>query len=208
MSRTQDASSTQPPSSYELPVVQSWFSQEAKGVHVRRMEAFRNQARRLENLEIRLEVDASAYEVTPQDGFRRRLEELAGTDRFEPHFEVPAVTEYVARAMAKGGYRGFVRVAADGETVYERQEHGKDLANTLQLVTEASHRNTRCQQVQLDAIDDDIGDTRARLTVRKDTKYGKHLIDLTFDGEVPEDSFQRILAHLRGEFSNVFAAAK
>ncbi len=207
MSGTQDAASTQPPSSYELPDVQSWFAKAADGVRVRRMEAFRNQAHRLENLEIHLEVDSGSHRVTAPDGFRSRLADLTGSDRFEEHFEVPAVAEYAARALAKGGYRGFVHVETDGETVYNRNEHGKDLQTTVQLVTEASHRNTRCLDVRLDAIDDEFGDTRARLRVRKDAKHSIHAIDLTFQGEVPEENFQRILAYLRNEFSNVFEAA-
>lgn len=207
MNGTQDAPPTQPPSSYELADVQSWFGETADGVHVRRMEAFRNQAHRLENLELHLEVDASSHQVAAPDGFRKRLSELIGSDRFEEHFEVPAVAEYAARALAKGGYRGFVHVEADGETVYNRNDHGKDLRTTLQLVTEASHRNTRCQEVRLQAIDDEFGDTRADLRIRKDPKHDRHTIDLTFQGEVPEENFHRILAYLRGEFGNVFQAA-
>lgn len=208
MSGTQDATSTQPPSSYELPDVQSWFAKAADGVRVLRMEAFRNQAHRLENLEIHLEIDTASHRVTPTDGFQKRLADLTGSDRFEEHFELPAVAEYAARALTKGGYRGFVHVETDGDTVYNKEEHGKDLQMTVQLVTEASHRNTRCQDVRLDAVDDDFGDTRARLEIRKDRKRQRHTIDLTFRGEVPEENFQQILVHLRDQFDRVYTSAQ
>lgn len=197
--------SGQAPDSYTPDAVQAWLG---AGDHtqVRRMDAFRNPAGRLENLEIHLEVDSKATRVRPSQRFLDDLTRLAGVARFEPHNELAAVAELVVQALAKGRFHGFLRVVTDGEALYEHSDKTKQGREVLQLLAEASNRSTRCDAVTLTAVDDEFGDTRGVAELRKIPKRGEHTIQLRFEGEVPEGDFHAMLAHLREHMDRTYEA--
>lgn len=203
MSGNADAPSD-PPTTYAPKEIEAWLATDAVGVRVPRMDAFRNATGRLENLEIHLDVDSQTTQVRPSERFVKGLEALAGTQRFERHFELPAAAELVAQALAKGRFHSIVHVEADGEVLFEHRERGKTVRETVDLLTEAGHRRTRCDTVVLRAVDDDFGDTACIATLRRDPKKKTHQLHLRFDGEVPEEDFQAMLTILRSDLNQFF----
>jgi hypothetical protein len=191
------------PTTYAPDEIQTWLAAGAAGAQVRRMDAFRNSTGRLENLEIHLDVDTETTQVRPSERFMKGLEALAGSQRFERHFELPAAAELVAHAMAKGRFHSIMHVEADGETLFDHAERGKSVRETVDLLTEAGHRRTRCDTVVLRAVDDDFGDTTCVATLRREPKRKAHQLHLRFEGDVPEEDFQAILTTLRKDL-NVF----
>jgi hypothetical protein len=180
------------PTTYAPDEIQTWLAAGAAGAQVRRMDAFRNSTGRLENLEIHLDVDTETTQVRPSERFMKGLGALAGSQRFERHFELPAAAELVAQALAKGRFHSIMHA-----------ERGKSVRETVDLLTEAGHRRTRCDTVILRAVDDDFGDTTCIATLRREPKKKAHQLHLRFEGDVPEEDFQAILTTLRKDL-NVF----
>jgi hypothetical protein len=110
----------------------------------------------------------------------------------------------VVRALARGRFHGVVRVQVDGEVVYDQAQRPKDVRGTIDLLTEASHRRTNCDEVEIVAVDDQFEDTRAVVTLRRELKKGMHTLRIRFEGNVPEDDFQKLLGFLRERLNTTF----
>lgn len=198
----------EPPSTYAHRDINAWLTSLVRGARVSKMEAFRNgDMGTLENLEISLEIDAQKTSVQPSPAFAQWLQELTGRPRFEPHFELPAAAELVLRALAQGHYHAVSKVVVDGETCWNNAGRPKDVRGTVELLTEASHRTTRCDQVQLVVADDELGESMAAVTVKRVPKRGEHAISVRFDGVVREQDFRRFLGYLTMNLNATFVVA-
>lgn len=198
----------EPPWTYAPKEVGEWLSSVARGARVSKLEAFKDgQAGTLENLEIDLDVDVQQTKVQPSSSFLQWLQELTGRTRFESHFEVPAVVELVARALAQGHYHSVTRVVVDDEEVFDNPSRPKDVRALIELLTEASHRATRCDGVEFQVLDDELGDTLATVTVRRMLKKGEHAIRVRFEGVIKEADFRAFLAYLSKNLNATFVIA-
>lgn len=196
----------EPPWTYAPKEVDAWISSVSKGAHVSKLEAFKNPAGRLENLEVVIDLDAEKTRVEPSSTFRRWLEDLTGRATFETHFELAAVVELCMRTLKEGRFRNTVGVWVDEEAAYERNDQYKDLRSTVDLVTEHSHRSTRCDRarVRVGHVSDE--DVFAIVDVRRVTKKNERSIGLKFDGDVEESDFRAILTYLSKNLNATFAA--
>jgi hypothetical protein len=198
----------EPPWTYAPKEVEAWLSTVTRGAKVSKLEAFKDQGTgRLENLEIVLDVDAKTTRVHPSNLFTKWLQDLTGKAKFEAHFEVPAVAELVLRALAKGGYHSIVRVKADADVLHDNQDRAKDVRSTVEMLTEASHRTTKCDAVEFEILDDEVGDSPASVTIRRVLKKGEHAIGVRFAGEVREENFRAFLSYLSENLNATFVVA-
>ena len=101
------------------------------------------------------------------------------------------------------GKRYSVRLV-DGKVEYNKPDHPKDVRGTIELLAEASHRATRCEAVQIEAIDDEVGDTTAVVTVKRILKKGEHALGVKFDGSVVEEDFRTFLSFLSQNLNATF----
>lgn len=195
----------EPPWTYAPKEVEAWLTSVAQGAKLEKLDAFKNEANRtLENVEIVLDVDAARTKIKPSSAFMSWLRDLTGRVQFEQHFEVAAVAELVVRALAKARYHNVQRITVDGKVEYDRPDHPKDVRGTIELLAEASHRATRCEAVQIEASDDEVGDTTAIATVKKVLKKGEHAIGVRFEGTVVEEDFRSLLAFLSQNLNATF----
>lgn len=195
----------EPPWTYAPKEVEEWLTGVAKAARVAKMEAFKNEAdHTLENVEIVLDVDAARTRIRPSNAFLQWLRELTGRPQFEAHFEVPAVVELVARALATARFHAITKVVVDGKTEFDHPGRPKDVRGLIELLTEASHRATRCDAVQFYAVDDDVGDTTAAASVKRVLKKGEHAIGVRYEGTVAEDDFRKFLAYLSRNLNATF----
>lgn len=195
----------EPPWTYAPKEVDEWLTSVAKGAKVSKMDAFKDEAsRQLENVEIVLDVDAAKTRIKPSNAFMQWLQELTGRVQFEQHFEVPAVTELVMRALAKGRFHGITKIVVDGRVEYQNPGRPKDVRGAIEMLAESSHRATRCDTVQVSAQDDDVGDTTAIVTVRRILKKGEHAIGVRFEGSVAEEDFRQFLTFLSQNLNATF----
>jgi thymidylate synthase ThyX len=195
----------EPPWTYAPKEVEAWLTSVAQGAKVSRFDAFRNVAdHTLENVEIVLDVDAAKTRISPSNNFLQWMQDLTGRAKFESHFEIPAVAELLARALAKARYHSITKVTVDGRLEHNNAARPKDVRGTIELLTESSHRATRCEAVQFDAVDDEIGDTTAQVTVRKILKKGEHAIHVRFLGAVVEEDFRTFLSYLSQNLNATF----
>ncbi len=198
----------EPPWTYAPKEVEEWLTSVAKGARVAKLEAFKNASvGRLENLEIVLDVDAKKTRVQPSNSFVMWLQDLTGKAKFESHFEIPAMTELVLRALGQGRYHSVVRVKADADVVHENADRPKDTRGTIELLTETSHRTTRCDQVEIEVLDDENGDSPAFVSIKRILKKGEHAIGVRFSGEVPEENFRAFLSYLSKNLNATFVVA-
>lgn len=196
---------TEPPRTYAPKEVEAWLTTVAKGAKVSRFDAFRNESdHTLENVELVLDVDSVKTRINPSTNFLQWMQDLTGRAKFEAHFEVPAVAELVARALAKARYHAITKVVVDGRVEYNNGGRPKDVRGTIELLTESSHRATRCEAVQFNAVDDEIGDTTAQITIKKILKKGECAIHARFEGAVLEDDFRAFLSHLSQNLNATF----
>lgn len=195
----------EPPWTYAPKEVEEWLNGVAKATRISKMEAFKNEAAHtLENVEIVLDVDAAKTSVKPSNAFLQWLRELTGRPQFEAHFEVPAVVELVARALANARFHSITKVVVDGKTEFEHVDRPKDVRGLIELLTEASHRAARCEAVLFHAVDDELGDTMAVASVRKILKKGEHAIGVRYEGVVLEEDFRKFLAFLSQNLNATF----
>lgn len=195
----------EPPWTYAPKEVDAWLASVAQGAKLEKMDAFKNESdRTLENVEIVLDVDAAKTKISPSNAFMSWLRDLTGRVQFEQHFEVAAVAELLVRALAKGRYHSVTKITVDGKVEYHRPDHPKDVRGTVELLAEASHRAARCDAVQLEAIDDEVGDTTAVVTIKKILKKGEHAIGVKFDGAVVEEDFRTFLSFLSQNLNATF----
>ena len=195
----------EPPWTYAPKEVDEWLTSVASGAKVAKLEAFKDQGTgKLENLEIVLDVDAKKTRVQPSNLFLKWLQDLTSKVKFEAHFEIPAVAELVLRALAKANYHSIIRVVVDNETAYENENHPKDVRATVELLTEASHRATRCDSVQIRVLDDETGDSPASVTLKRILKKGEHALGVQFAGEVREEDFRAFLTYLSENLNATF----
>jgi hypothetical protein len=192
------------PTSYSPKEMEAWFAAGAKGARVSRMDAFRNRTGGLENVEIQLDMDAATTRVKPSDAFMGWLRDLTGEVSFDPHFELPAAGELVVRALGQGRFHGVRSVEVDGEVIFKHEERSKDTRGTVDLLTEASHRSTRCDTVKIEAVDDEYGDCRAIVTLKRLPKKNERSIHIRFEGVVQEVDFQAMLSFLRSRLNATF----
>lgn len=198
----------EPPWTYAPKEVDEWLTSVASGAKVAKLEAFKDQGTgKLENLEIVLDVDAKKTRVTPSNLFTKWLQELTGKVRFEAHFEIPAVAELVLRALAKANYHGIVKVVVDNEPAYNNANHPKDVRGTVELLTEASARTTRCDSVAIEVLDDETHDAPASVTLKRILKKGEHALGVRFAGEVREEDFRTFLSYLTENLNATFVVA-
>lgn len=198
----------EPPWTYAPKEIGEWLNGFAPATRVTKLEAFKNgQAGTLENLEITLDVDAQRTRIQPSNTFVQWLEELTGRARFERHFEVPVVAELLVRALGQGHFHAVTRVVVDAEVCYANAARPKDMRGTVELLTEASHRAARCDAVQLELSDDELGETKATVTVRRILKKGEHDINVRFDGAVKESDFRAFLGYLSQNLNATFVVA-
>jgi hypothetical protein len=195
----------EPPWTYAPKEVDTWLTSVAQGAKIHKLEAYKNETdRRLENVEIVLDVDAAKTKVRPSNSFMSWLRDLTGRVQFEQHFEVAAVAELVVRALAKARYHAINKITVDGTIEYNRPEHPKDVRGTIELLAEASHRATRCESVLIEAIDDEVGDTTAVISVKKILKKGEHAIGVKFEGTVAEEDFRTFLSFISQNLNATF----
>lgn len=195
----------EPPWTYAPKEVETWLSSVAQGAKVGKMDAYKNESSRtLENVEIVLDVDAAKTKIQPSSAFMVWLRDLTGRQKFEQHFEIAAVSELLARALAKARYHGIHKITVDGKPEYHKPDHPKDVRGTIELLAEASHRATRCESVQLEATDDDVGDTTAVVTIKRILKKGEHAIGIKFIGSVVEEDFRSLLTFLSQNLNATF----
>lgn len=195
----------EPPWTYAPKEVEEWLTSVAQGAKVSKMDAYKDESRRqLENVEIVLDIDAARTRVKPSSSFMLWLQELTGRIQFEQHFEVPAVTELVMRALAKGRFHGITKIMVDGKVEYENEDRPKDVRGAIEMLAEASHRATRCDAVQVSAIDDEVGDTTAIVTVKRILKKGEHALGVRFEGAVAEEDFRQFLTFLSQNLNATF----
>jgi hypothetical protein len=198
----------EPPWTYAPKEVEKWLTGVTKATRLEKFEAFKNErVGTLENLEIVLDVDAKTTRVQPSNLFAQWLQDLTSNARFERHFEVPAVAELVLRALAKGRYHSIVRVKVDNEELLNNPNRPKDVRGAVELLTEASHRATRCDAVEIQVLDDETGDAPAHVTLRRVLKKGEHAIGVRFQGEVREEDFRAFLSYLTGNLNATFVVA-
>lgn len=198
----------EPPWTYAAKEVDAWVSSVAKGAKVTKFEAFKDQTHgTLENLEIVLDVDAKKTRIQPSNLFTQWLSDLTGRPKFEAHFEVPAAAELVLRALAAGRFHSITRVKVDNEIVHNNPNRTKDIRGAIELLTEASHRTTRCDAIEMEILDDDNGDSPATVTVRRILKKGEHAIGVRFNGEVREEDFRAFLSYLTKHLNATFVVA-
>jgi len=198
----------EPPWTYAPKEVEEWLTGSTKGAKLGKLEAFKNESvGTLENVEIVLDMDAKTTRIQPSNGFTQWLQDLTGKAKFEQHFEVPAVAELVLRALAKGRYHAIVRVKVDTETAHNNPNRPKDVRGTVELLTEASFRTTRCDAVEVEILDDDGGDAPAIVTIKRVLKKGEHAIGVRFNGPVREEDFRAFLSYLTGNLNATFVVA-
>lgn len=198
----------EPPWTYAPKEVEAWLTSVAEGARVSKLEAFKNgQAGTLENLEITLDVDAHKTRIVPSNAFTQWLQELTGRGKFESHFEVPVVAELLLHALSAGHYHSVTKISADTETLYDNQDRPKNARATMELLTEATHRATRCDSVGLRLFDDELGDTAATVTIKRVLKKGEHAINVRFEGNVREADFRAFLAYLSKNLNATFVVA-
>ncbi|HLE46702.1 MAG TPA: hypothetical protein VI818_00270 [Candidatus Thermoplasmatota archaeon] len=195
----------EPPWTYAPKEVEAWLTSVAQGTRLEKMDAFKNEAdRTLENVELVLDVDAAHTRITPSTLFMKWLQDLTGRVKFEQHFEVPAAAELVVRALAKANYHAVTRIMVDGKKEFDHADRPKDVRGTIELLAEASHRATKCDAVEITALDDAIGDTKALVTVRRILKRGEHAIGIRFEGAVAEEDFRLFLTFLSQNLNATF----
>lgn len=195
----------EPPWTYAPKEVDTWLTSVAQGAKVTKLDAFKNETdRTLENVEIVLDVDSVKTKIKPSTFFMTWLRDLTGRVKFEQHFEVAAAAELVVRALAKARYHSITKIAVDGKVEYNKPDHPKDVRGTIELLAEASHRATRCEAVQIEAIDDEVGDTTAMVTVKRILKKGEHAIGVKFNGSVVEEDFRTFLSFLSQNLNATF----
>jgi hypothetical protein len=200
-----DSGFPEPPWTYAPKEVETWLTSVAQGAKVQKMDAYKNEAdRTLENVEIVLDVDAAKTKIKPSTTFMSWLRDLTGRVQFEQHFEVAAAAELVVRALAKARYHAINKITVDGKVEFNRPEHPKDVRGTVELLAEASHRATRCESVQIEAVDDEVGDTTAIISVKRILKKGEHAIGVKFDGAVIEEDFRTFLSFLSQNLNATF----
>ena len=195
----------EPPWTYAPKEVEEWLTSVAQGARVEKLDAYKNEAdRTLENVELILDVDSAKTRITPSSHFMKWLQDLTGRVKFEQHFEVPAVAELVVRALAKANYHSITRIVVDGRKEFERPERPKDVRSTIELLAESSHRATKCEAVEIAALDDAIGETTAVVTVKRILKKGEHAIGIRFEGVVAEEDFRGFLTFLSQNLNATF----
>lgn len=198
----------EPPWTYAPKEVDAWLNGVTQGAKVSKLEAYKNEGlKTLENLEIVLDVDAKKTRVTPSNTITAWLQELTGKAKWEAHFEVPAVAELVLRALAAGHYHNIVRVKVDNESIHNNPSRPKDVKSAIGLLTEASHRTTRCDALEIDILDDETGDAPAHVTIKRVLKKGEHAIGVRFAGVVQEADFRAFLSHLSSNLNATFVVA-
>lgn len=198
----------EPPWVYGPKEVDEWMSGVTKGAHVSKLEAFKNEGtRKLENLEIVLDVDAKKTRVQPSNGFTQWLQDLTGKAKFEQHFEIPVVAELVLRALAKGNFHAVTKVKVDAEQAYDNADRPKDVRGTVEMLTEHSHRAARCDGVELTVLDDETTDVPARVSIKRILKKGEHAIGVRFEGPVREEDFRAFLSYLTSNLNATFVTS-
>lgn len=198
----------EPPWTYAPKEVEEWLTSVAKGARVAKLEAFKAEGSgTLENLEIVLDIDAKKTRVQPSNQFTKWLQDLTGHARFEAHFEVPVAAELLIRALAQGRFHSVVRVKVDNEVVHDNANRPKDVRSAVELLTEASHRTTRCDAVELTILDDETGDAPAHVTIKRVLKKGEHALGVRFAGEVREEDFRAFLSYLSQNLNATFVVA-
>ena len=198
----------EPPWTYAPKEVEAWLSAVVPSARVSKLEAFKDgTAGTLENLEITLDVDAQKTRVRPSNTFTQWLQELTGRAKFESHFEVPVVAELVLKALAQAHYHGITKVVVDAETCYDNPDRPKDVRGTVELLSEASHRATRCDVVRAEVLDDELGETMAVVTVKRVVKKNEHAINVRFEGVVKEADFRSFLSFLSKNLNATFVTA-
>lgn len=195
----------EPPWTYAPKEVDAWLTSVAQGAKIQKLDAYKNESdRTLENVEIVLDVDSVKTKIKPSTTFMSWLRDLTGRVQFEQHFEVAAAAELVVRALAKARYHSITKITVDGKIEYNKPDHPKDVRGTIELLAEASHRATRCEAVQIEAIDDDVGDTTAMVTVKRILKKGEHAIGVKFNGSVVEEDFRAFLSFMSQNLNATF----
>jgi len=198
----------EPPWTYAPKEVDAWLNGVTKGARVTKLEAFKNEGlHTLENLEIVLDVDAKKTRVNPSSTITQWLQELTGKAKWEAHFEAPAVAELVLKALAAGRYHNVVRLKVDNEAIHNNPNRPKDVKGAIGLLTEASHRTTRCDAIEIEVLDDETGDQPAHVSIKRVLKKGEHAIGVRFVGVVPEADFRAFLSHLSSHLNATFVVA-
>lgn len=184
------------PAAYELADVQRWFHERVPDARIVAFDAYCDpDTRVMENVRVVVGFDAPKR-VKPTNEFLVWLQEVAGKPRLEPHFEVPALLDALARGMGKAGFHTVVRTVVDGQTVFESGK-GKELKAAVLLAAEDAHRRTRCSEASVLAVADEVAeDCKALLAVRSTPKKPLE-VEISFEGEVSEDEVLRLLGYVR-----------
>lgn len=200
-----DSSFPEPPWTYAPKEVEAWLTSVASGAKLAKLEAFKDQALgTIENLEIVLDIDAKKTRIKPSNAFLQWMQDLTGRAKFELHFELPAVSELVLRALAKGNYREVVKIGVDTETLHNNVDRPKDLRGTVDLLTESSFRTARCDSILMKVVSVQNEDSSADVTIKRVVKKGEHTLGVRFHGEVREEDFRAFLTHLTGNLNATF----
>ena len=184
------------PQAYERPAVETWFRELSPAVKLFHFDAFCDPDTRLmENVRVAVGYDAPK-KVKPTGEFTNWLQDVMGRPRLDAHFEVPALLDGLARGLGRAGFHTVVKIVADGAILYDNAK-GKDIKGACLLAVEDAHRRSKCAEVTLTAIADELSeDCKALLTVRRTAKKPLE-VEVSFEGEVPEHEALALLGYVR-----------
>jgi len=193
----------EPPWVYSPTEVMKWINATHPVNKVRKSHVSRKEEKKLENIEVSLDIDVEKTKITPTNLFNEIIEKITGLTEIEEHFEIIPTAELIARGLAKAKFHNMIKILLDGNIIYQHPKNGHDLRKTIEMLMEMSNKTKQGKTIELIAKKDDNYRCIADIRIQRIHPTKVHAVDIRIKGEIEEYLFHEFLNYLRDHLSVV-----
>jgi len=146
----------------------------------------------LNNLHIKFDFDVNKKIIKPTGLFSK----LINRKIVEEDFEFLPTAEIVLRGLAKAKFKNTAKIVVDGKIIYEHPEKKSDLRKTIDDISEFSSEISKCKNLEVVAILDDVEKCTADIKINKIHKISDHTVDIQIKGKIKKDIYHTFLNYL------------